>query len=117
MIKTDFKVAVPASFKTPALIVFLFSDDEPGLRKRPDLAGLKHLISPRLKAGDFTADHLAVLGLFQEIEQGPERLILVGLGSEKEYGPEKLRSASARAAQAVRDFNLKKAAILLPSKR
>ncbi|MBW1708430.1 MAG: leucyl aminopeptidase, partial [Deltaproteobacteria bacterium] len=57
------------------------------------------------------------LGLFQEIEQGPERLILVGLGSEKEYGPEKLRSASARAAQAVRDFNLKKAAILLPSKR
>ncbi|MBW2091757.1 MAG: leucyl aminopeptidase [Deltaproteobacteria bacterium] len=115
--KIDIKVVDPAVFKTPALIVFLFSDDKPGLRKRPELSGLKALINPRLKSRDFTANHLAVLGVFQEIKKGPARLILVGLGSEQNYEREKLRSAAAKAAQAARDFNLKEAAILLPPKR
>ncbi|MBW2084813.1 MAG: leucyl aminopeptidase [Deltaproteobacteria bacterium] len=114
--KINYKVIDPVGVKTPALIVFLFSDDKPGLRRRPELAGLKHLISPRLKTKDFTGDHLSVLGLFQEIKRGPERLILVGLGPEKEHGPEKLRSAAAKAAQAARDFNLQEAAMLLPPK-
>ena len=114
MMKLEFKIADPAVFKTPALVIFLFSDDKPGLRKRPELKGLKRVINPRLKAGDFTAEHLAVLGLFQEIEGGPERLILVGLGPERNYGPEKLRAAAAKAAQSASGYNLEETAVLLP---
>ena len=109
--------ADPAGLQTPALVVFLFSDDKPGLTGRPELAGLKKVIAPRLKAGEFTADHLNVLPLFAEGKAGPRRFILVGLGAETQYGPRKLRSAAAKAAKTVREMNLDSVALLTPPPR
>ena len=115
--KVNLKTADPAEIKTQALIVFIFAEDRPGLARRPELAGIEGLISPRLKAKDFTARHLSLLTLFPEHRPGPERVILMGLGPEKEYSPDKLRPAAAKAAQAARDLALKEASLILPPGR
>lgn len=111
------KTADPSEIRTPALVVFLFSEDDADLGGRPDLGGLKPVIGPRLKAGDFKADYLNTLTLFPGASSGPERIILVGLGPEKKYGREKLRSASAKGAQSARDFGVSEAALALPPGR
>ena len=115
--KISYKAGDAAALDTPALAVFLFSEDKPSLTGRPELAGLRQAVGPRLKAGDYRPDHLSVLTLFPDRSIGPERIILVGLGSKEEYGPDKLRPAAARAVQAARDLNLKSAAMCLPPAR
>ena len=61
-------------------LVFLFSDDTPALKSRPELAGLKDQISPRLRKRDFVAKHLNVMTLFPEVKGGPERIVAGGIG-------------------------------------
>ncbi|MEW6264309.1 MAG: leucyl aminopeptidase [Thermodesulfobacteriota bacterium] len=115
--KVTVKAADPAGLKIPALLVFLFSEDQPDLSARPELAGFKPLIAPRLESKDFQADHLNTLTLFPEARPGPERVILAGLGPEKELTSAKLRAAAAKAAQTARDHGLAAAALLAPPAR
>ena len=112
--KVTLKTASPAEHRTPALIVFLFSEDKPGLADRPELAGLSDWISPRLKNKDFKASHLAVRTLFPSGDAGPERVILVGLGAAKDFTPARLRSAAAKGVRTAQDFKASSAALVLP---
>jgi len=115
--KIDLQTADPAGVKTSGLIVFLFNDDAPDLDRRPELAGLKEIIGPRLKSGDFKAEPLAGLTLFPEKTAGPQRVFLMGLGPEKNYRPDRLRAAAAQAIRNVQDIELKDAAMVLPPPR
>ncbi len=112
--KIIWKQTDPAGVKAPALIVFLFSEDKADLKDRPELSGLKQVIGPRLKAGDFSAKHLATLTLFPELPAGPQRILLVGLGAAKDFKLEKFRTAAAKGLQASRDLGVKSAALVLP---
>ena len=105
----------PAGHETEALFVFLFSEDKTGLRQRPDLKGLRKLINPRLKAGDFNGDYLRVLPIFREVSQGPERIFLIGLGHKDDFNSDKLRKAAAKAARTARDYNFQAVSLLLPT--
>jgi leucyl aminopeptidase len=112
--KIQLKTADPAGLASQALLVFLFTDDTPALTKRPELAGLKDYISPRLRKRDFTAKHLNVMTLFPEVKGGPERIVLVGLGAAKEFSPAKLRAAAAKGVQTVQELRRWEACLLLP---
>ena len=114
--KISLKTTDPAALKTPALIIFIFTEDKKNLDGRPELNGLKNVLGPRL-SGDFSAKFLSVLPLFLPPKLGPERIILVGLGDEKDYSPARLRTAAARAAQETREMSLRSAALLLPPRR
>ncbi|MBW2623012.1 MAG: leucyl aminopeptidase [Deltaproteobacteria bacterium] len=113
--KVNFAAIDPAGHETEALFVFLFTEDKPGLRRRPDLKGLKNLINPRLKAGDFKGDYLRVLPIFRQVSQGPERIVLIGLGGKDDFSPLKLRKAAAKAARTASDYNLEAVSLLLPA--
>jgi len=115
--KMKLKTADPAGVKTSGLIVFLFTEDRPDLNRRPELAGLKKIIGPRLKAGDFKAEHLAGLTLFPEKASGPQRILLMGLGAEKDCRPDRLRAAAAQAVRNVQGLELTEAALVLPPPR
>lgn len=112
--KAVFKGVNAAEVKSEALVVFLFSDDKAALSGRPELDGLKKYISPRLKAGDFKGKHLGVLPLFPQISEGPDRIILVGLGEKKDCDGVCIRQASSKAAKALQDLGIEKAALLIP---
>ena len=108
------KTADPVAFKTQALAVFLFTDDQPSLAGREELQGLADLIAPRLKSKDFTAKHLSTLKLFPSSTAGPQRVILVGLGDKKDFDSGKLRPAAAKAVQEMEGSQASSGAILLP---
>ena len=112
--KVNIVTADPSGYDTEALFVFLFSDDKPGLRQRPDLKGLRKLINPLLKSGDFKGDYLSSLPIFRQVSHGPERIFLIGLGRKEDFKTQKLRLGSAVAARTVRDSNFENAALLLP---
>ena len=112
--KIQLKNADPAGVASQALLVFLFSDDTPALKSRPELAGLKDQISPRLRKRDFVAKHLNVMTLFPEVKGGPERIVLVGLGKAKEFSPLKLRAAAAKGVQTVQELQRWEACLSLP---
>ena len=112
--KVKFETVDPSGLKTPALVVFLYTEDKPALTGRPELAGLKDIISPRLRKRDFTAEHLKMMTLFPQVDNGPERIIMIGLGAMDATSPEKFRQAAAKGARCVRDLKLWEAALLLP---
>ncbi|MEW5722519.1 MAG: leucyl aminopeptidase [Thermodesulfobacteriota bacterium] len=112
--KITLKKADPAGHKTPALIVFLFSDDKPDLAGRPELEGFKGIIQPRLESREYRAKHLSLLTLYPESKAGPERLILMGLGKAKDCDPVRLRQAAAKGVKAARGKGLASASLLLP---
>lgn len=115
--KITVKAGDPAAIKSQALAVFLFDDEKQALKDRPELAGLKTVIEPRLKNGDFKGEHLKTLVLFPEIKDGPERIILVGLGSRKEYSAEKIRTASAQAVNTAQELKLNELNLSFPPQR
>lgn len=106
----------PLKINTPAMIVFLGSDDQSNLESRPDLAELARFLTPRLTAGDFKAKHLDLLTLFPD-GAGPQRLILVGLGPDADWSPPRLREAAAKGVRTAMDLKVEEAAVLLPPVR
>lgn len=113
--KITLQKADPAAIKTPVSAVLLFEDDLSDLSDRPDLAGLKNTIAPRLVKKDFTPKFLSSMILFPDgSETGPERLILVGLGESKACSPEKVRQAVAKAIKEAMTFKVGSGALVLP---
>ena len=111
--KIKVQSADPAEVKTPALLVMLFEEDQPGLNDRPELKGLGGLIDPRLKAKDFEAKAGACLSLYPD-NANAERVILVGLGHKAKCGPNQLRAAAALGASKAKDQQTGSAALVIP---
>jgi leucyl aminopeptidase len=108
------KVLDPAGFNTPALIVFLYENDQPVLKDRPELADFEPIIAPRLRNKDFQPKPQATRMLFSDSSAGPERIILVGLGEREKADLVVLRRAAAKGVREARSVGASSAVVLLP---
>lgn len=97
---------------TEAIALFHFEDDKKMTESAKNIdectAGL---ITEMIKSGDFEGKPLQASFIYTRGLIPAGRILLVGLGKRKDFDLEKLRNASAKAAQQIRDLNLKKFAV------
>lgn len=92
--RLQYKAGIPAGpFENTA--VFLFEDDQADLKNRPDLAGIKDIVAPLLKNGQFKPSALAELPVMAERGW----LLLVGLGSRPKLTPAGMLEGAALAVK------------------
>jgi leucyl aminopeptidase len=110
--KIHVKKGTLSDISIEAIALFLFEDDK-------EVAGQAKIIDERIggliteikHCGDFEGKALQTALLYTKGLLPTARIILVGLGKRKEFDMEKLRNASAKAAQQIRDLNLKRFAV------
>ena len=101
-----------ASYSTLIIGIFKGKNLDDSAKKANERAG--NAISDCLKSGDFKAEYGETRNLF--INKGSLKYILLaGLGEEKEYKLEKLNSLIAEISKRLRDSNIGKFGVLLPS--
>lgn len=101
-----------AEYVTEALVVALCESEEE-LAKGPRTfdKSVQVLVSEVMATGDFVGkpDQIAVIYTHGAIS--PRRIVLTGLGKKAELDREKLRNALAKAAQKIRQLNIKELAV------
>ena len=93
--------------------VFMFEDDQPALKNRPELGAYKDTIERLLKNKEFKASPLAELS----VKTHGGWLFLVGLGKTADLGPARMLEAGATAAKMAEARNMKELDLILPSLR
>lgn len=103
-----------AEYATEALVVTL-CEKEKGLvnGKRWLDKRVPGLINEVMATGDFVGKSNQVAVIYTRGVIRPRRIVLTGLGKRSELDQEKLRSALAKAAQQIRQLNIKRFAVAL----